>query len=106
MVRRILVDAARKRNAVKRSGERLGDRVSETELSVCDQQLAVLEIHEALNELQQVAPEPARVLEMSVFGGMALPQVAEALEVSQSTVDRRLRFARAWMRRQLMEETS
>jgi len=106
MVRRILVDAARKRNAVKRGGDRQGERESETELSVCDQRLAVLEIHEALGKLQQVAPDPAQVLEMSVFGGMTLPQVADALGVSPSTVDRRLRFARAWMRRQLMEETS
>jgi len=106
MVRRIIVDAARKRNATKRGGDRKGDRVSETELSVCDQRLAVLEIHEALNKLQQVAPDPAQVLEMNVFGGMSLSQVAEALDVSPSTVDRRLRFARAWLRRQLVEEAS
>lgn len=106
MVRRILVDAARKRNAIKRGGSRDGERFAETELSVFDQRLAVLEIHEALKKLQEVAPDPARVLELSIFGGMTLPQIAESLDVSPSTVDRRLRFARAWLRRQLLGESS
>jgi RNA polymerase sigma factor (TIGR02999 family) len=102
MMRRILVDAARRRNAEKRDG----DRVCESEISVLDQRVAVLEIHEAIKRLQEIAPDPAQVLEMSIFGGMTLPQIAEALEVSPSTVDRRLRFARAWLRRQLLEESS
>ena len=104
MMRRILVDAARHRNTERRGGRNVGQRVSETEISVCDQRLAILEIHDALEKLNEIAPEPALVLERSTFGGMTVPQIAESLEVSASTVDRRLRFARAWLRRHLMED--
>ena len=103
MMRRILVDTARKRLATKRGGAIDGERVCETELSVCDQRVAVLEIHDALEKLFKIAPEPAEVLEKAIFGGMTLHQVAKALSISRSTVDRRLRFARAWLRRHLSE---
>lgn len=106
MVRRVLVDGARQRKAEKRGGKFVGHRVPETEISVGDQRIALLEIHDAIEQLSEIASDAAAVLEMAVFGGMRLPQIAEALNISRSTVDRRLRFARAWLRRQLLEVSS
>lgn len=106
-MRRILVDASRKRNSQKRGGGNTKrNDLSDTQLAVSDGRFEVLEIHEALRRLEEFSPQQSTALEMMIFGGATLPQIAAALSTSVSTVERRIRSARAWLRRELTENSS
>lgn len=107
MMRRILVDAARARRAVKRGG--LAERVSHSSTfdfdnlpdmaSLRDREL--IAIDEALEALAKMDPRKARVIELRFFGGLSVDETAEALNVSPQTVMRDWKLARAWMTREL-----
>jgi len=96
LMRNILVDHARKRNAQKRalpldppSG---GDLATDVD---------VLAVHLALDKMQAQFPREARVVELRFFGGLDGAEAARVLEVSLSTVERQWRFARAWLRNEI-----
>jgi RNA polymerase sigma factor (TIGR02999 family) len=107
MMRRILVDAARARTAVKRGG--LAKQVRHSSAfdfdnvpdvsSVRDREL--IAIDDALEVLTQMDPRKARVVELRFFGGLSVEETAEALKVSPQTVMRDWKLARAWMMREL-----
>lgn len=61
----------------------------------------MLAIEEALQKLEQLDPRQARIFELRFFGGLMVPEVAEALELSPRTVAREWAMIRAWMRREL-----
>ncbi len=63
--------------------------------------MELLDLDAALRELEARDPEAARLVELRFFGGLELSEVAETLGLSESTVDRRWRFARAWLRTRL-----
>jgi RNA polymerase sigma factor (TIGR02999 family) len=101
-MRRILVDYARGRAAKKRQAERVGV----TDLDTLGQENSVsidglLQIDDALGRLAQVHERLARVVECRYFGGLSIPETAEALGVSHTTVSEDWRFARAWLQRAL-----
>jgi RNA polymerase sigma factor (TIGR02999 family) len=99
MMRRILVDHARQRNANKRGGKR--HRASFDEIGVEDfgeETVDVLDLDLALGELAELNPRQARLVELRFFGGFSLEETAEALGVSVGTVKGEWRFARAWLR--------
>ena len=100
-MRQILVQRARARKAAKRGGA--PDRVTldESLLSTQPHNVDVLALDEALNRLAALDPEQARIVELRYFGGMSLPETAEALGVSEATVKRHWTFARAWLLREL-----
>jgi RNA polymerase sigma factor (TIGR02999 family) len=103
MMRRILVDAARKR-AASRHGGGLGrihlDDVLHLNLSQQgDKQLIAL--NDALNELAKGEPRKARVVELRYFGGLSVPDTAAVLKVSVETVTRDWRLARGWLLQQV-----
>lgn len=56
-----------------------------------------VELDQALTELARVQPETARVVEMWLFGGLSIEEIAEACDSSVATVGRQWRFARAWI---------
>jgi RNA polymerase sigma-70 factor (ECF subfamily) len=107
MMRRILVDAARARTAVKRGGR--AERVSHSSAfdfdnvpdasSVRDRELIVID--DALEALTKMDPRKARVIELRFFGGLSVDETAGALRVSPQTVMRDWKLARAWMMREL-----
>ena len=66
-----------------------------------EQGLDVIALHEALERLAQEHPRPAQVVDLRFFGGLSVPEVAEALAVSDTTIESDWRFARAWLRGQL-----
>jgi len=105
MMRRILVDHARARDAAKRGGG--AARLSLTEAQVfgpasgAEDAVDVLAIHEALEALESHDERKARVMELSVFTGLTQREVAETLSISPATVERDLRFARAWLANRL-----
>ena len=101
VMRNSLVDHARARTADKRRAP--GCQVSLSGLEELDGEapLDVLDLHAALEELEQLDPRQARIVELSAFGGLGGAEIAEQLGVHRNTVVRELRMARAWLRRSL-----
>jgi RNA polymerase sigma factor (TIGR02999 family) len=96
MIRRILIDHARKRMTAKRDH---GIRVTLDESigTSADESLDLLALEEALLRLEAADPRQARVVELRFFGGLDIPETAEALGVSPATVKRDWAFARAFL---------
>ena len=106
-IRRVLVDHARRRLAAKRGGG--GERLSLTVAELADApgaDLDLIDLDAALAELGAAKPDHAQVIEMRFFGGMTAAEAAEVLGVTERTVERRWRFARAWLYRELSESDS
>jgi RNA polymerase sigma factor (TIGR02999 family) len=101
IMRRVLVDHARRHEAVKRDGARRRVTLDEGVASVKPRDLDVLALEEALRELAELDPAKARLVELRFFGGLGLEETAEVLQVSASTVTREWRLARAWLYRRL-----
>ncbi|HXV76112.1 MAG TPA: sigma-70 family RNA polymerase sigma factor [Candidatus Polarisedimenticolaceae bacterium] len=101
VMRRVLVDYARARRREKRGsgGERV--TLAEAMAVVPDAADKLIEIDELLDRLRASDERKSRTLELSLFGGLTQPEIAEALGVSLATVERDLRFARAWLRAEL-----
>jgi RNA polymerase sigma factor (TIGR02999 family) len=101
VMRRILIDHARARHAQKRAGERITFS-PESGPALSDAQSAeLLELDEALRELERLSPRQARVVELRYFVGLTGPEAAHALGVNARTVDRDWATARAWLRARL-----
>lgn len=102
-IRRILTDHARSKGRQKRGGGAAGSTLEEGMLVSADAADApdMLELDEALNRLQSLDPDKARVVELRYFAGLTGEQTAMAMGVSPSTVARHWEFARAWLRREL-----
>ncbi len=98
IMRRILVDAARERGALKRGGNTEHLEIADT-LALLDQKgVDVLILDEALQLLAEVDPRQARIVELRFFGGLSAEEIAEVLEVSAKSVHRGWALARAWLR--------
>jgi RNA polymerase sigma factor (TIGR02999 family) len=98
LMRRILIDFARERHAAKR-GHRVRTYVSglwDTP-GVDSPRLDFLDLDRALNDLGEVGGRLARVVELRYFGGLSVEETAEVLRVSDATVIREWRAARAWL---------
>ena len=93
-MRQVLVDHARHRHAAKREPVRARVPLDEALAYLEEQDLDVIALHEALGDLAQEHPRPAQVVDLRFFGGWAIPEVAEVLGVSDTTVESDWRFAR------------
>ncbi len=101
LMRRILVDHARRRDADKRGGSRVRVQLDEA-LAVADEaDVDLLAIDEALDRLAVIDPQQARVVELRFFSGLSVEETAAALGVSPKTVKRDWSVARAWLRREI-----
>jgi RNA polymerase sigma factor (TIGR02999 family) len=105
-MRRVLVDHARARNARRRGGgdyQRQGlDYV--VEVIESDAQVDLVALNDALEQLEAMSERQNRIVTLRFFGGMSVPEIAEHLDVSVSTVEKDWRLARAWLHRQLGDE--
>ncbi|MEM6692240.1 MAG: ECF-type sigma factor [Planctomycetota bacterium] len=101
VMRRVLIDHARFESAKRRGGIKRQTELTDTCLKWDGEPVETLAVHEALERLHAISPEQAKTLEMMIFGGMSGVQVASIQGVSESTVDRRIRSAKAWLRREL-----
>jgi RNA polymerase sigma-70 factor (ECF subfamily) len=104
VMRRILVDVARLRRAQKRGGGEVRVTLSGELEAPSRDPVDVLTLNAALLRLQELDPRQADVVEMSYFGGLTHPEISQMLGISPATVDRDLRHARAWLRRELTGE--
>lgn len=104
-MRRILVDHARTRKRIKRGA---GRRVSlDTELLVTFEPTTdLVALDQAMNMLAAVSETAQRVVELRYFGGLTIQETAVILDVSDSTIEREWRYARAWLYRALEPEDS
>ncbi len=95
-MRRVLVDHARARKAAKRHG---GVRIDLDEANfIAPNRLEhVLEIDEALSRFSASHPRQSKVVDMHIFGGLALLEIAELLGLSDRTIKRDWEFAKAWL---------
>lgn len=104
-MRAVLVDHARARAAAKRGGGALNLTLSQADAAASGDdagaEVEVLALHQALERLGRRDPRAAAAVEMAYFGGMSQQEIALVLGVSLPTVERDLRFARAWLNRQL-----
>jgi len=101
VLREVLLDHARRRDALKRGGK--WHRVTLAglgNLSPIDH-VDMLALDEAINELATVHERSARVVELRYFGGLTIPEIAHCLGVSPGTVKLDWRFARAWLKHEL-----
>jgi RNA polymerase sigma-70 factor, ECF subfamily len=102
LMRRILVDHARRRRAEKRGGdwERVtlaGDEVA----ADTHKEIDVLALDEALERLAQFDPQQERIVELRYFGGLTIDETAEVVGISAATVVREWTIAKAWLRADL-----
>jgi RNA polymerase sigma-70 factor (ECF subfamily) len=106
VMRRILVDHARRRKAAKRGDD--GERVSlEHDIAApSSDEISVLALDQALERLEIVDRALARIVELRAFGGLTIDEAAHVLKVSPSTAKRDWRTARAWLVRQLGAEAA
>lgn len=97
-MRNLLVDHARERGSQKRGGGKAKLSFEEGSWEGRGQSDEILAVHEALGGLQDVDARKAQVVEMRYFGRMTVPEIAEALDVSEGTVKRDWNLARAWLK--------
>ena len=105
LMRRILVDHARGREAAKRGG-RVREVTWERALAVSPERAPeLLALDEALSRLASIDPQQARVVELRFFGGLTVEETAQALSISPATVKREWSMAKAWLSREIREGT-
>ena len=108
VMRRILIDHARRRQYVKHGGEieRVPFEIADSEVGLMSQPRAseLLALDEALDELARLDPRKSRVVELRYFGGLSLEETAKVLEVSPMTVRRDWRAAKAWLYKKVMSD--
>ena len=100
-IRRILVDHARARHALKRGGHRLRLTLNEEVAGGADSELDLLAIDDALHKLKELSERQCRIVELRFFSGLSVEEVADLLGVSARTVKGDWRVARAWLKREL-----
>lgn len=97
IMRRVLIDQARARRAVKRGGGAVELELVDELLVTEPQADALIDLDDALKRLEAVDSRQAEIIEQRYFGGLSLEETAEATGVSLATVKRELRFAHAWL---------
>jgi RNA polymerase sigma factor (TIGR02999 family) len=102
LMRRILIDYAKTRHRIRRGGAN-EDLPLENALtvSISDTNFNLLELDEVLTRLAEKDPHLAKVVELRFFSGLDVPETAEVLNVSESTVKRDWAMAKAWLHREL-----
>ena len=99
MMRRVLVDHARRRAAAKRPSSDARVQIAEIDLPHVDTEL--VELDSALTRLAALCPRQAEVVDLKFFAGLELEEIAELLDVARPTIVRDWRMARAWLQREL-----
>ena len=100
-MRRVIIDAARSRSRWKRGGRDIQIPFDEAAHAFFDHRSEYLALDEALDELEQVHPQRAAIVELRIFGGFTQEETAEALSASRATVTRQYKLAKAWLHHRL-----
>jgi len=101
IMRRILLDRARRRVAAKRGGAAVRLTLDEAPDLGAERAREILQLDDALKSLARIDPRKAQVIEFRFFAGLSVEETAEVLKVSPDTVLRDWRLARAWLLKEL-----
>jgi len=106
LIRQILIDAARSRNAQKRGGQSPHVPIDESLLVSEEPPADLIALDDALTALAAFDHRKSQVVELRFFGGLEIEETAEVLGVSPETVKRDWKLAKAWLRRQLAQRSN
>lgn len=101
-MRQVIVDYARKRTALKRGGKQKPVDLEQVDIALDMQADEVLALNDALDRLASLDARWARIVECRFFGGLSVEETALVMDISERTVKRDWRKARAWLYRELM----
>lgn len=101
LMRRILVDHARAHHAEKRGGDRYCVSLRNIRAFGAEPDTDLLALHDALNELAELDPDQARIVELRFFGGLTIRETVEVMGISHATVEREWKIAKAYLKREL-----
>lgn len=101
VMRRVLVNYALKRKALKRGGGAEDVTLEEERLLPEADADAIISLHEALSSFEDLYPRQGQVVQHRFFGGMTTEEIAESLNMSTRTIDRDVKFAKAWLAREM-----
>jgi len=104
-MRRILVDWARSRQALKRGGNARPLQLDDALVVTEDQRVDLVALDDALKALAALDPRKSQVVELHFFGGLDLEETAQVLKVSSDTVLRDWKLAKSWLRCELSGES-
>lgn len=97
-MQRILIDSARRRNSEKRGGRAERVPLSGSFLKSAPLDSDLLDLQDALRELEQVSPLNSELVQLHFFAGLTIAECARTLEISKSTAERKWKFTRVWLR--------
>lgn len=103
-MRHILVDHHRKRQALKRGGHQEPLPLDEERIALKEHSNQLLMLHELMDRLAELDERMHTVVDLRFFGGMTIPEIADLLHVSTSTVDRDWKKARGWLYQHMANE--
>ena len=103
-MRRILVEHARSRQAAKRGGGEYRLSLGKADKVAGKNDVNLLSLDEALQRLEALDAQKARIVELRYFGGLTIEETAEALKISPATVKRDWAMARTWLRSEISDE--
>lgn len=101
MMRDILVDHSRRRQAAKRGGSQIEVALNDANSAEHPHQIDFLILDEAMTRLAGLKPRYAEIAELRYLAGLTISETADVLSVSHATIEREWSFARAWLRREL-----
>lgn len=101
LMRRILVDRVRVRQAAKRGGVHYSLSLSKADRIAGQPSVDLLALNLALHKLDTLDPQQVQIVELRFFGGLTIEESAEVLSVSHATLERQWKVARAWLRCEL-----
>jgi RNA polymerase sigma factor (TIGR02999 family) len=104
MMRRVLIDHARSKQAAKRGGNQIRVTLEDADAAVQEQGVDLLDLDDVLTRLAKLDPQQAKVVELRYFTGLGIEETAQVLDISAATVKREWTMARAWLRRELARE--
>jgi RNA polymerase sigma factor (TIGR02999 family) len=106
LMRRVLVDNARRRNYQKRGGRGIRVSLTEAQGASSTPDVDIIALHEALDELEKLDQRRSKIVELKFFGGLSVAEIAEVLSIAPRTVAREWELARAWLFHQLSQAGS
>ena len=104
MMRDILVDRLRRRQASKRGGSRIEVALEDANPSERPRQVDFLILDEAMTRLGEIKPRYTQIAELRYLAGLTTEEAAEVLKISHATIEREWNFARVWLRRELRQD--
>ena len=104
LMREILIEHARSRQAAKRGGAQLRVSLSDVERIASRTHVNLIALDAALDRLEAIDPRKSRIVELRYFGGLGIEETAEVIGISPATVKRDWSMARAWLRSEIGDE--